>query len=299
MLNYLFPKDQLTGKRRVSPVGCIATLIVALFGFACIGAWFTWLYSTNIVRLAEPAHAVNVPTATAQPQPTLLIVVTSAPLFTPTPSVMPTPTRTVPPVAATMTAQAVAKWTPTRTPTRSVTASTTITWTVTPVVVNGRTIYDAPKAIKDWVVRNWIETQKWWDEHLFDRQYLIDHMHKYYAEPALSLRRKYLKADIENNLDAVFPSSLDKLAGEPIVQGFSPDGKSAYIQMFYKPGQLYYYDLKGNPIYWDTRTYTLTTVNKMVFSSSDQRWKISLILLRMNADTGEILTQQEDKEYKE
>lgn len=180
----------------------------------------------------------------------------------------------------------------------NVSATAPITWTVwiakDPM---GQTIYDGPVDVKAWALRDYVAAQTWFNAHLLDKDYLLQHLDEYYAGKA--------REDGWTNLTRAFgetfvimappiaqprqPAPMDK----PLFVSFSPDGRAMRLNDYTDAGPAKQYDTRTR------KPIAVSLKNKFLwqylveFDALAERWKIARNTQIINIDTGTLVLSDE------
>ncbi len=232
-------ENNLTGRRRLGPLGWITIFIAVLFLFACgLGAY--QLVTHNVSQLVSDARGAT--------QPTALTAIPTAESVTPLP--------------ATLTATRPVTWT---------------VWKAQDPLT-GRTIYDGPAEIKQWAIRDYQISQKWMLDHLFEKDLLIAHLAEYFSGDALEMERGSIRESFEKThliwapliAQPRQPAPLD----QPMSEGFSSDGRLLDVTDYTDSGNWKQYNtqtralvaIKAHKFFW---VYTLE------YDPASSRWKVA------------------------
>ncbi len=156
----------------------------------------------------------------------------------------------------------------------------------------GQDIWDAPPEIKQWVVQDYLAALAWNDAHMFDPQFLLQHLDEYYTGKRLAEMREIIQWEIRNNR-VIAISSVKRLPVGILVGTFSSDGLSATLLDYNAAGQGQSFDLRtheplpGNP-YPDTMHML-----QLGYDAKARRWKIAHALMDYDLDATQIIWKEE------
>ncbi len=182
------------------------------------------------------------------------------------------------------------------TPTLNVSSS--ITWTVwlakDPL---GQPIYDSPTAIKQWVLRDYMTAQGWFNAHLLEKDFLLAHLAEYYTGKALAEGRDDIaKAFDQTHVIMAPPIAQPRQPApmdQPLFVTFSSDGRQMRLNDYTDVGAAKQYDTRTlKPMKVSLRNKFLWQY-LMKYDAASGRWKIAGNTEIINIDTNTLVMSDE------
>lgn len=156
----------------------------------------------------------------------------------------------------------------------------------------GQDIWDAAPEVKAWVIRDYLNALAWTDEYMFEPQYLLQNLERYYSGKRLAEMRAILEWE-QKNQKVIAISAIKRLPLGTLVGTFSPDGKSATVLDYHAAGRGQVFDLQTRkPLQGEKYPNTMHMI-EMRYDDSMQRWTISRARMDYDLDTGSMLWREE------
>lgn len=167
------------------------------------------------------------------------------------------------------------------------------TWTVWKTKdAIGQEIWDAAPEIKAWVIRDYLDGLSWTDEHMYELEFLKNHLETYYTGKRLAEMRDIV--DWEQRHNQVFAiSTVKRLPLGTLVAGFSPDGTTATILDYHTAGKGQVFDLKTRtPRVGNSYPDTMHMV-ELTYDAASSRWKIARSVMDFDLETSKVIWREE------
>ncbi len=176
--------------------------------------------------------------------------------------------------------------------------SNPITWTVwaaqDPL---GQPIYEGTPEIKAWVLRDYRADQEWFNAHLLEKDYLLEHLAEYYTGPALADGRRNIERAFSQTFVIMAPPIAQPRQRPPMDQPrfvtFSQDGRQARVNDYTDAGPAKQYDTRTRKLMPVTLKNAFLWQYLLDYDPESKRWKISRNTQVININTNVVVFSDE------
>ncbi len=176
--------------------------------------------------------------------------------------------------------------------------SNPITWTVwsaqDPL---GQPIYEGTPEIKAWVLRDYRADQEWFNVHLLEKDYMLEHLGEYYTGPALADGRRNIERAFSQTFVIMAPPIAQPRQRPPMDQPrfvtFSQDGRQARVNDYTDAGPAKQYDTRTRKLMPVTLKNAFLWQYLLDYDPESKRWKISRNTQVINIDTNVLVFSDE------
>ncbi len=180
----------------------------------------------------------------------------------------------------------------------TITATPTITWTVwaaqDPL---GQSIYEGPPEIKAWVLRDYRSDQEWFNAHLLEKDYMVQHLGEYFTGKALSDGRRNIERAFDETFVIMAPPIAQPRQRPPMDQPrwvtFSQNGRLARVNDYTNAGPAKQYDTRTRKPMPVTLKNAFVWQYLMEYDPESKRWKIERNTQVINIDTNALVFSDE------
>ncbi len=183
-------------------------------------------------------------------------------------------------------------------PTPALTATPAITWTVWPAQDPlGQPIYEGVPEIKAWVLRDYRSDQEWFNAHLLERDFLLQHLDEYFTGKALADGRRNIERAFGETFVIMAPPSAQPRQRPPMDQPrfvtFSQDGRRARVNDYTASGPAKQYDTRSRKPMSVTFKNGFVWQYLMEYDPDARRWKIARNTQVINIETNALVFSDE------
>ncbi len=180
----------------------------------------------------------------------------------------------------------------------SLTATPSITWTVwaaqDPL---GQPIYEGSAEIKAWVLRDYRTDQEWFNAHLLEKDYLLQHLGEYFTGKALADGRRNIERAFGETFVIMAPPIAQPRQRPPMDQPrwvtFSQDGRLARVNDYTDAGPAKQYDARTRKPMPVTLKNAFVWQYLMEYDPESKRWKVERNTQVINIDTNALVFSDE------